>query len=189
MGSIRPRIYTGKDVLAAQRRFGRAVRAVGRAGFLEASACPLERMALRPVCPPTLLRARPNFARDGGVRLFRCDGLAGRRVGRSLSVGRLKSRPLRWDRWFESGSLQQTVRLSPASAIKRREPGFPRGCARLAWRPGRQRRAGCFDIAPIGRNISVGPYSSTAVPLMGSARMPRCTQRSWAFTGLILVVR
>jgi hypothetical protein len=23
-------------------------------------------------------------------------------------------------------------------------PGFPRGCARLAWRPGRQRRAGVF---------------------------------------------
>ena len=52
-------------------------------------------------------------------------------------------------------------------------PGFPRGCARLGWPPGRQRRAGCFKIAPTGGNISVAPYSSTAVPLMGSARMPR----------------
>src|SRR5262249_30220811 len=43
-------------------------------------------------------------------------------------------------------------------------PGFPRGCARLAWRPGRQRRAGCFKIAPSGGNISLAPYSSTAVP-------------------------
>jgi hypothetical protein len=25
-------------------------------------------------------------------------------------------------------------------------------------RPGRQRRAGCFDIASTGGNISVGPY-------------------------------
>jgi hypothetical protein len=37
-----------------------------------------------------------------------------------------------------------------------------RGCPRLAWRPGRQRRAGCFDIAPTGGNISAGPDSSTA---------------------------
>jgi len=55
-------------------------------------------------------------------------------------------------------------------------PGFPRGYARLAWRPGRQRRAGCFKIAPTGGNISVAPYSSTAAPLMGSARMPRRSQ-------------
>src|ERR1700730_10857633 len=46
-------------------------------------------------------------------------------------------------------------------------PGFPRGCALLAWRPGRQRRAGCYKIAPIGGNISVAPYSSTAVPADG----------------------
>jgi len=55
-------------------------------------------------------------------------------------------------------------------------PGFPRGCARLAWRPGRQRHAGCHKIAPTGGNISVAPYSSTAVPLMGSPRMPRRSQ-------------
>ena len=72
-------------------------------------------------------------------------------------------------RWFESISLQQTVRLSAASAFVGREPGFPRGCARPAWRPGRQRRAGCFDIALTGGNISVRPYSSTAVLLMWSA--------------------
>jgi hypothetical protein len=43
---------------------------------------------------------------------------------------------------------------------------------------------GCFDIAPTGGNISVGPYSSTAVPLMGPARMPRRSQQSRAFSGL-----
>jgi len=54
--------------------------------------------------------------------------------------------------------------------------GFPRGCAPLAWQLGRQRRAGCYKIAPIGGNISVAPYSSTAVPLMGPARRPRRSQ-------------
>src|SRR6266404_6218801 len=77
------------------------------------------------------------------------------------------------DRWFESISLQRRVCLSPGAAFEGREPRFPRGCARLAWRPGRQRHAGCFKIAPTGGNISVAPYSSTAVPLMGSASMRR----------------
>src|SRR6478736_8988256 len=73
---------------------------------------------------------------------------------------------------FESGLLQRTVRLSPAPLSKTKNLGFPRGCGRSAWRLGRQRRAGCFEIAPTGGNISVAPYSSTAVPLIGSARMP-----------------
>ena len=58
-------------------------------------------------------------------------------------------------------SGQSVSRPQPLSSVE--NPGFPRGCARLAWRPGRQRRAGCFDIAPTGGNISAGPYSSTAV--------------------------
>jgi hypothetical protein len=66
--------------------------------------------------------------------------------------------------------------LSPELLSRVENPGFPRGCAPLAWRPGRQRRAGCFKMAPTGGNISVAPYSNTAVPLMGSARMPRRSQ-------------
>src|ERR1700730_4042498 len=46
------------------------------------SGWPFDRSALQP------FYERPNFARDGGVRLFRCDGLAGRRVGRSLPRSR-----------------------------------------------------------------------------------------------------
>jgi hypothetical protein len=61
----------------------------------------------------------------------------------------------------------------PHPLSKVENPGLPRGCARLAWRQGRQRRAGCFDIAPTGGNISVGRYFSTAVPLRGSARRLR----------------
>jgi hypothetical protein len=75
-----------------------------------------------------------------------------------------------------SSSRQSVSRPHPLSKVE--NPGFPRGCPRLAWRPGRQRRAGCFDIAPTGGNISAGPYSSTAVPLMGLARMPRRSQRT-----------
>ena len=85
------------------------------------------------------------------------------------------------DRWFESGSLQgrvcePSVPESPRLRSPHQNPDGPfhsnPACA-VAWRPGRQRRAGCFKIAPTGRNISVAPYSSTAAQLMGSARRPR----------------
>src|ERR1700720_806227 len=77
------------------------------------------------------------------------------------------------NRKFESISLQQTVCLSPAFAFEGREPGFPRGFGQLAWRPGQQRLAGCFDIASTGGNISVGPYSSTAVRLVVAPGLTR----------------
>jgi len=77
------------------------------------------------------------------------------------------------NRKFESISLQQTVCLSPAVAFEGREPGFPRGFGQLAWRPGQQRLAGCFDIAATGGNISVGPYSSTAVRLVVAPGLTR----------------
>jgi hypothetical protein len=72
----------------------------------------------------------------------------------------------------------------PHPLSKVRNPRFPRGCARLAWRLGRQRRADCFDTAATGGNISVGPYSSTAVPLMWSPRMPPRSQLSRGFCKL-----
>src|SRR3984893_18383470 len=77
------------------------------------------------------------------------------------------------NRKFASISLQQTVCLSPAAAFKGREPGFPRGFGQLACRPGQQRLAGCFDIASTGGNISVGPYSSTAVRLVVAPGLTR----------------
>ena len=81
------------------------------------------------------------------------------------------------DRWFESGSLQRRVRLSPRAAFGCREPRLSARLCGVAWRPGRQRRAGRFKIALTGGNISVGPYSSTAARLMGSARiMPARSQ-------------
>jgi hypothetical protein len=134
------------------------------------------------ICPsgePRVLSWRFSVA-DG------CDSQTVMRDG--LAVSKMKRICWGTDGSNPSLSSRQSVsRPHPLSSVE--NPGFPRGCARLAWRPRRQRRAGCFDIAPTGGIISVGPYSSTAVPLMGSARMPRCTQRSWAFTGLILVVR
>src|ERR1700732_4514089 len=101
--------------------------------------------------------------------LFRCDfRLAGtnqRRIERLVvSRGTDGSNPVPSS--GESVSLPELL-----SGVE--NPGFPSGCAPLAWRSGRQRRAGCFKIAPTGGNISVAPYSSTAVPLMASARMAR----------------
>jgi hypothetical protein len=52
-----------------------------------------------------------------------------------------------------------------------KNPGFPRGCARLRSRCGRQRAAGPAHIAPTRSNISVGPYSSTAFPAMRSRQV------------------
>src|SRR6202023_3365005 len=87
------------------------------------------------------------------------------------------------DRRFESTSLQWRVRLYPASAFEGREPRLSaRVCAAgLATRSVETRRA--FHFAPTGDNISVGPYSSTGVPLMWAARMPSWSQRSRAFSG------
>src|SRR5580704_1146932 len=87
------------------------------------------------------------------------------------------------DRKFESISLQQTVRLSPAATFERREPGLsPQVCeARLTTGSAETQQA--FHSAPTGGNVSAGPYSSTAVPLMRSAAMPRRSERNQEFPG------
>jgi hypothetical protein len=55
----------------------------------------------------------------------------------------------------------------------------------LGDRLGRDAQGG-FDIAPTGGDISVGPYSSTAVPLKGSAGNATLVERSQAFSGIIV---
>ena len=64
------------------------------------------------------------------------------------------------------------IRLPPADSpslagfllpvSKRRQ--LPRRASGPARRHGRQRRAGLVNITPTAGNVSVGPYSSTAVP-------------------------
>ena len=73
-------------------------------------------------------------------------------------------------RWFESISLQRTVRLSPAATFERQEPGLsPQVCeARLTTGSAETQQA--FHCAPTGGNVSAGPYSSTAVPMMRSVQ-------------------
>jgi hypothetical protein len=87
-------------------------------------------------------------------------------------------------RWFESISLQQTVSLSPAAASEGREPRFSARvwAAGLATGSGETRQA--LDCWPTGCNISVGPYSSTAVPLRWLAKMPRRSRQSWVYSAL-----
>jgi hypothetical protein len=86
------------------------------------------------------------------------------------------------DQGFESISLQQTVRLSPAATFERQEPGLsPQVCeARLTTGSAETQRA--FHCAPTGGNVSAGPYSSTAARLMRSAAMPR-SERNQEFPG------
>src|SRR6202035_1632529 len=57
-------------------------------------------------------------------------------------------RPPRY-RKFESIPLQRRVCLSPRAGFEGREPRLSARLCAVAWRPGRQRRAGCFKIAPI----------------------------------------
>jgi hypothetical protein len=88
------------------------------------------------------------------------------------------------NRRFESISLQQTVRLSPAATFERQEPGLsPRVCeARLTTGSAETQQA--FHCAPAGGNVSAGPYSSTAVPLMRSTKMPRRSRQSCVFSAV-----
>src|SRR5262245_59953325 len=67
------------------------------------------------------------------------------------------------DRWFESGSLQQTVCVSPGTWPLRVETAWLH--RRVGGAVGRDAR----DLASIARkrrDISLRPYSSTAAPLM-----------------------
>jgi hypothetical protein len=103
-------------------------------------------------------------------------------------VSRFEKRlALAGDRRFESCSLQQTVRLSPASAIKRREPRPSARVCAAGLTTGSAETRMAFHFAPTAGNISVGPYFRTAVPLMGAARLPRWSQRSRAFPSLMRV--
>src|SRR5258708_11651550 len=67
---------------------------------------------------------------------------------------------------FESSSLQETVSLSREFAFLGWEARVFRGCAGWGEGCGRQRRTGRGNIGPTVGNISVGPYSSTALPVM-----------------------
>jgi hypothetical protein len=131
---------------------------------------------------------RRLFAGGSRIRTFRsspdqclselvepCAETTWRARGEFLRGGTVSSNP-------SPSSGESVSRPKPLSYVE--NPGFPRGCARLAWRLGRQRRAGCFDTAATGGNISVGPYSSTAVPLTGSVGMPDGPNEVGAFSGL-----
>ena len=69
------------------------------------------------------------------------------------------------DRWFESIPLQHTVCLSLDFSFLYRKAGSCRGVRGpgQAARPA-ETRAGLVNITPTAPNVSVGPFSSTAVP-------------------------
>ena len=130
------------------------------------SPCPNSTACCRcPTRPCTL----PPEAR--GATQFPTIGLfeRTRAILKEPETRRLKNRGhLARNRKFESISLQQTVCLSPANVFEGREPRLSaRGSAAgLATGSAETRRV--FQFAPVGGNISVGPYSSTALPLNGA---------------------
>ena len=87
------------------------------------------------------------------------------------------------DRGFESISLQQTVRLSPAATFERQEPGLSPQVCEVRLTTGSAETQQAFHCAPTGGNVSARPYSSTAVRLMRSAAMPRRSERNQEFPG------
>src|ERR1700730_9214362 len=72
------------------------------------------------------------------------------------------------DRGFESTSLQQTVCLSPANVFEGREPRLSARVSAAGLATGSAETRRVFQFAPVGGNISVGPYSSTALHLNGA---------------------
>src|ERR1700726_1724786 len=88
------------------------------------------------------------------------------------------------NRRFESISLQQTVSLSPAAAFEGREPRFSARVWAAGLAAGSAETRQALHCAPTGGNISVGPYSSTAVPLRWSTKMPRRSRQSWVFSAV-----
>src|ERR1700726_2421066 len=88
------------------------------------------------------------------------------------------------NRKFESISLQQTVSLSPAAAFEGREPRFSARVWAAGLATGSAETRQALHCGPTGGNISVGPYSSTAVPLGWLAKIPRRSRQSWVYSAL-----
>src|SRR6202023_1681455 len=88
------------------------------------------------------------------------------------------------NRKFESISLQQTVSLSPAAAFEGREPRFSARVWAAGLATGSAETRQALHCGPTGGNISVGPYSSTAVPLRWLAKMPRRSRQNWVYSAL-----
>src|SRR6202035_1690440 len=79
---------------------------------------------------------------------------------------------------------QQTVSLSPAAAFQGREPRFSARVWAAGLATGSAETRQALHCGPTGGNISVGPYSSTAVPLRWLGKMPRRSRQSWVYSGL-----
>ena len=115
---------------------------------------PLEPTAIREMtrqeCWPRLRRRWADIVRPRAWN-------ASRRQSRNRSL-------LRGTKGSNPSPLQQTVRLSRDFSFRYRKAGRCRGVCGPGQAHGRQRRAGLVNITPTAGNISVGPYSSTAVP-------------------------
>jgi hypothetical protein len=121
---------------------------------------------------------------DWGCKAAIQGAAAHRRIRRATGAAPLAMESASRNRKFESSSLQQTVRLSPAAAFEGREPRFSARVWAAGLATGSAETRQVFHCGPTGGNISVGPYSSTAVPLRWSAKMPRRSRQSWVFSAV-----
>jgi hypothetical protein len=88
------------------------------------------------------------------------------------------------NRRFESiSSSRQSVSL-PQPLFEGREPRFSARVWAAGLATGSAETRQAFRCAPTGGNISVGPYSSTAVPMRWSTKMPRRSRQSWVFSAV-----
>ena len=78
---------------------------------------------------------------------------------------------------FPPAESQVRTCLSREFAFLGREAAVFRGCPGRYERPGSAETRGRRNIWPKGGDISVGPYSSTAPPVMRSATLPRILSR------------
>ena len=112
--------------------------------------------------------------KHGTIRAQILDKMAGR-VRRASVDGRLFLGGTDGSNPVPSSGQSVSRRISPFCIEK---PAVAAARAGPPRRHGRQRRAGLVNVTPTAGNISVGPYSSTAMPASGSRpRLHWCAKR------------
>jgi len=139
--------------------------------------------------PPTVKRRSAGRPPPIGETAFR--GAAGFREARRDAVHPSRNALLR------ARVLEVRIHLPPANGPSlagfllpiSKSPAVAAACAGPARRHGRQRRAGLVNIMPTAGDISVGPYSSTAVLPMWFATVPALARSEvWLPRGVTISV-
>src|SRR5262250_1295672 len=142
--------------------------------WLNPTPHPIAVYASHPPSPTTAQHSLPGSA----LPPYRGRSFTGRNASASPDAPELKVR-------IHSPPAESQVRtcLSREFAFLGREAAVFRGCPGRDERPGSVETRGRGNIWPKGGDISVGPYSSTAPPVMRSASRRRTRHRCNLETG------